>query len=175
MTRVTRPESGKEPKTLRFDGVIAIAGNSSIFMSPPTPFGGRRDASPGRGRAGSVFTKNRSGSLRCLPPPRRAPRGGFNEQKNLRDEKSVQTCNRDGRNTGNSSLSQPADAYAAGAEPPRASMKNCNLLMIGFDYTRNTAPPGASMKNHNHRRGISCPSQCSETSTRFSCSYGDTL
>jgi hypothetical protein len=33
----------------------------------------------------SVILQNHSDQLRCLPPPRRAPRGGFNNRKNLGD------------------------------------------------------------------------------------------
>jgi hypothetical protein len=68
-------------------------------MSIPTPFGGRRDASSGRGWAGSV-----SGPVMRTFPGK--------------------LCEGESRRAGNTSLSLMGDAHAAGAKPPRASMKN---------------------------------------------------
>ncbi len=83
---------------------------SGEFVSNPTPFGGRRDASSGRGRAGSVSGKTNNKKFASVH------------------------CDSQFRKTGNSSLSQPGGAHAAGGQsPPRASKKNQNTpLKTGY-------------------------------------------
>jgi hypothetical protein len=121
----------EEPEALRLDGVIRsglgedlqalrpdqAAGHemagirecleySAVCTSIPTPFGGRRDASSGRGWADY-----------------RAWETGF-------DAVALTLCDGSPGKTGNPSLSQPGGAHAAGGRsPPRASIKNRNCIL----------------------------------------------
>jgi len=159
MTRVIKPESGecrmsfdmRHEKTIVFEeriSVLRLEGgfpekmemrglpeSSVVFVSIPTPFGGRRDASSGRGWAGSVSGKTGNGAVALMQ----------------RD--------RSGRNSGNTSLSQPGGAHAAGACPPRASKKNRNRTVKTGSLRKS---PGTSIKNCHSSRETGFPLKCRE-------------
>src|SRR5208283_5393200 len=94
-----------------------------------------------------VVWQNNSNQLRCLPPPRRASRGGLNYRTGfaypaIAQPRPGEASRRPPKGvgvltyftnvyrtsfisrTGNTSSSQPGDAHAAGAWPPGASIKN---------------------------------------------------
>jgi hypothetical protein len=81
------------------------------FTSIPTPFGGRRDASSGRGwadyRVRENVVDNFIKSIQKLSPDKKT---------------GIEAAA--GRPSGRRHLSQPGGAHAAGAKPPRASIKN---------------------------------------------------